>query len=140
MNSASNKGGIFHPKSNMPDERRVFGTKGESRAAAFLKQKGLEMIGSQVRTKYGEIDLICLEGDEVVFVEVKTRRTRGYGHPEEAITPTKFHHMARAAEAYMVEKKWEQRSFRLDVIAIQELEGKEPEIVHFPSIDRACGF
>lgn len=121
------------------DERRVFGTRGESRAAIFLKQKGLRIIGSQVRTKYGEIDLVCFDGNDVVFVEVKTRRSLGYGYPEEAITPAKFRHMARAAEAFMTEKKWEQRPFRLDVVAIRELEGKEPEFTHFQAVDSACG-
>jgi len=139
MNSASGRENIFLPKNNMPDERRIFGTRGESRAAVFLRQKGMQIIGSQVRTPYGEIDLVCLDGGEVVFVEVKTRRTEGYGYPEEAITPAKFRHMARAAEAYLAEKKWEHRPFRLDVVALQELEGKDPEIVHFSSIDSASG-
>lgn len=138
MNNASNKGSISRQRSDM-DERRVFGTRGESRAATFLKQKGLRIVGSQVRTMYGEIDLVCLDGNEVVFVEVKTRRSLGYGYPEEAITPVKFRHMARAAEAFMAEKKWERRQFRLDVVAIRELEGRESEITHFQAIDSACG-
>ncbi len=119
----------------MTDLRREFGTEGEEVAAEFLRGKGMEVMERQARTRFGEIDLVCRDGDEVVFVEVKTRKTDEFGPPETSITPTKFRHMARAAEAYIEERKWEDRPWRLDVVAIQLKETGDPEILHFPAID-----
>lgn len=123
-----------------PDLRRVFGTEGEDVAAAFLEGKGISVLERQARTHFGEIDLVCRDGDEVVFVEVKTRTSEEFGPPEAAITPTKFRHMARAAEAYIEERKWEDRPWRLDVIAIQLKETGDPEILHFPAVDSPHSF
>lgn len=106
------------PRKNNMDPRREFGNAGESRAAEFLAGIGYEVIEKQWRSKFGEIDLICLDGDEVVFVEVKTRASLASGYPEDSVTGKKLRHLELAGEAYLQQVAWEQRPYRFDVIAI----------------------
>ena len=73
----------------MPDERRIFGTRGEDIAAEFLCSKGMKLIDRQARTKHGEIDLVMFDNETVAFVEVKARRSKAFGYPEESITRSK---------------------------------------------------
>jgi putative endonuclease len=123
----------------MADARREFGNAGEDLAASFLVRGGMRVLDRQARTAFGEADLVCEDGDEVVFVEVKARQSDGYGYPEEAITPTKFRHMVAVAEALLSERGWERRYWRLDVVAIRLVSGADPEIVHLKAIDRPYG-
>lgn len=116
------------------DERRKFGNEGEELAAKFLKRQGLKILKTQYRTKFGEIDLVARDGREIVFVEVKTRRTLEFGHPEEAVHPIKLAHMSAAGEYYLREHKCEAAPHRYDVIAIIWPEGETPEILHLKAI------
>lgn len=85
-----------------------------------------------VRTPYGEIDLIVKKDDEIVFVEVKTRSTSSYGFPEASITANKQQHLIDAAEFYFAEKAMNLEEWRIDVIAIRGFPGgPPPEIIHF---------
>lgn len=105
----------------------------------FWYAGGMRVLDRQVRTAFGEVDLVCEDGDEVVFVEVKTRRSDEFGYPEEAVTPAKFRHMVASAEAVLSERGWEARFWRLDVVAIRLLPGADPEIVHLKAVDRPYG-
>lgn len=120
----------------MPDPRRALGDAGEALAAAYLRKKGYKILETQHRTPYGEIDLVCLEADEIVFVEVKTRTSKTFGPPESAITPKKLLHMQRAGEYYLQQRKSAFGPWRIDVVAIL-IVGKQPEIVHFIAVDSA---
>ena len=124
----------------MPHERRLFGTSGEEVAATFLQRQGMKLLFRQKRTRIGEIDLVCLDGETIVFVEVKTRHTPNFGPPQAAITRAKFRHMAGAAQAFLAEQNWLSRPWRLDVAAVDWPPGKEPCIVHFPAIDGPASF
>jgi putative endonuclease len=121
------------------DARREFGDAGENLAASFLVSSGMRLLDRNVNTPFGEVDLLCEDGDEIVFAEVKTRQSDEYGYPEESITPGKFRHMSASAESVLSERGWENRFWRLDVVAIRMLPGKEPEIVHLKAIDRPHG-
>lgn len=121
------------------DPRRRFGNTGEALAAAYLMEKGFVILEAQVRTSFGEIDLIAQQGEEVVFVEVKTRAAESHGFPEESITRTKWRHMCQAAETYLTEHKLEHRPFRIDVVAIRTKGAAETEIVHFEAVDGPYG-
>ncbi len=111
----------------------MFGNQGEAIAEAFLRKKGYEILARQFRVRAGEIDLVAQEGDEVVFVEVKTRRSLAAGHPEESVHMGKLHRMALAAEAFLTQKKWEAKPYRFDVIAITVQNGIE-EIRHIVGV------
>ncbi|HBK35201.1 TPA: YraN family protein [Candidatus Uhrbacteria bacterium] len=117
------------------DARKQFGNKGESLAASFLKEKGMRILTHQYRSPVGEIDLICLDGEELVFVEVKTRSSQVYGFPEESITPKKIQHLLHVAQHYLQQTSVKQLSWRIDVIAISYSKELSPEIMHFPAID-----
>ena len=99
------------------DPRRRFGNEAESLAAEYLKKKGYRILCSQYRTRFGEIDLVAEQGSEIVFVEVKARRTNDFGFPEESVTQAKLEKIFLAGEMYLRETKSE-KEFRVDVIAI----------------------
>lgn len=115
------------------DLRRIFGNKAEDLAAKFLREKGLKIIAKQYKSKFGEIDLIALDGGEVVFVEVKARRTADFGHPEESVTPSKLRKIMAVGDKFLKEKNWEQRLHRIDVVAITYGD-VEPEIHHLEGV------
>jgi len=121
------------------DARKEFGDAGEDLAASYLVQGGMRVLDRQVKTAFGEVDLVCEDKGEIVFVEVKTRQSNEFGYPEEAITPSKFRHMAASAEAVLSERGWENRFWRIDVVAIRLLTDSRPEIVHLKAIDRPYG-
>ncbi len=83
------------------DGRKAFGDRGEDLAAAFFLARDFTLVCRNWRCRSGEIDLVVAKDGVTHFVEVKTRRTATYGHPEEAITPTKLTHLSRAIEAYV---------------------------------------
>lgn len=116
------------------DQRRTFGNSGEALAAGHLERQGLRVLERQYRTNAGEIDLVAQDGEEIVFVEVKTRRGVEYGYPEAAVTRSKLNHIVAAGEFFLRERSLEAQPWRVDVIAIRDLPGGEPEIVHFRGV------
>ncbi len=71
---------------------------GEQAAADYLCQHGYTVTGRNVRTPYGEIDLVAEKEGQIVFVEVKTRTGASFGPPEVAVTPRKQAHMQACAD------------------------------------------
>lgn len=103
-------------------------------AAEYLLSKGMQILRSQYRQPFGEIDLIAQDGDEVVFVEVKSRQTATFGHPEESVTAEKIRHIVRVGERYLCEQTQAEMCWRIDVIAI-EFDHQPPKITHLVNID-----
>lgn len=122
------------------DAQRV-GRWGEELAAGYLRQNGYTLLEQNVRTPYGEIDLVAhyspSDGSSAgepltVFVEVKTRRSSSFGLPEQAVTGKKRAHMLAAAQSYLQAHSDLSGAWRIDVIAIRRVRpGAPPEIVHF---------
>ena len=100
------------------DPRREIGDRGERAAVAFLENRGLEIVDRNWKCSYGEADVVALDGETLVFCEVKTRRATTSGIPEEAVTPAKQRRYARIARVYCSRTDVEYRSIRFDVIAI----------------------
>lgn len=95
------------------------GIAGEQTAAEWLKaQKGMHTLESRYRNKAGEIDLIMLDGETVVFVEVKTRLTASAQEGLLAVDRKKQERIARAAALYLVAKGWQKRFIRFDAVAV----------------------
>lgn len=105
------------------------GQKGEDFAALFLKRKGYRLVGRNVRNKFGEIDLIALDGDTMVFVEVKTRSSNLFGNPYEAVRYDKMKRLSRAAVCYLRDSRWSDRRARFDVLSVIIKNGR-PECEH----------
>lgn len=117
----------------MGDARKIFGTREESRAAGYLLSLGYRILARQYRSRVGEIDLVAKEGDEIVFVEVKARRSLLYGYPEEAVTESKLQKILRMGEYFLREQGCVDASYRVDVIAI-EGEGERAKLTHLKRI------
>jgi len=111
----------------MSRNQRV-GRWGEQAAADFLSERGYQLIARNVRTPYGEIDLIAVKDGFTVFVEVKARTSASFGPPEVAVTPRKQAHMLACAEHYAQQNEIDH--WQVDVIAVEEARGK-PVITHF---------
>jgi len=105
--------------------RLTLGQRGEVHAVEFLKAKGYTLLETNYRTKLGEIDCIFKDGDELVFVEVKTRSSRAFGDPLEAVNQRKWRQITRVAELYLRTVPAE-TPLRFDVIGI--IDGKPPQI------------
>lgn len=99
--------------------KKELGKAGEKFAENHLRKRGLEILETNFRKREGEIDIIALDGEIVVFVEVKTRRSQEFGLPIEAVDEKKQEKIYEIAEAYLAEKGWMERELRFDVFSIQ---------------------
>jgi putative endonuclease len=100
------------------DSRQRLGRWGEDLAARHLVAKGYEVVARNWRCETGELDLVVRDGDCLAFVEVRTRRGRAMGTPEESITAAKQARLSALAEAYVQAHDWP-GYWRLDVVAIE---------------------
>ena len=116
----------------MANERQQLGLEGERLAEAFLRRSGLKTADRRYSTPVGELDLIMRDGSTIVFVEVKTRSSRQWADPEEAVSLPKQRKMARCAQWYLRHKRCEDRPCRFDIVAVILPEDGEPEIEHLP--------
>lgn len=105
----------------MPEKKSVqrsLGMLGEDLAVARLQECGYRIVARNFRCVFGEIDIIAEEGEDLVFVEVKARRGRSYGLPEEAVHKRKQHKLIQVAQYYLAHHGLTERSWRIDVVAI----------------------
>lgn len=100
-------------------KRSETGALGEKIAADYMVERGYAIRERNFRTREGEIDIIADRGDTLVFVEVRTRRSRACGTPEESITRRKKERMVSLAEAYMEDRDGLPQSWRIDVVALE---------------------
>lgn len=105
--------------------KRRLGMQGEEKAVSYLTGHGYKVIGRNYHTRYGEIDIICAKGNDLIFVEVKTRTSLKFGHPEEAITPKKVDHLKKAALIFLSSMNQPYRQIHFDVITILIQDGQE---------------
>lgn len=115
------------------------GDRGESLAAEYLQSQGIRILERQWRGVYGELDLVALDADTVVFVEVKTRASTVAGDPTEAVGVAKQKKITRSALAYLKRRGWLNRRTRFDVVSIL-WNGDTPDVKHFRSAFDATGF
>jgi len=115
---------------------RLKGGIGEGIAAKYLSQKGFQIIETNWRTKYGEIDLIAADGKVLVFVEVKLKVGEDFGTPEEMINKHKIFQVRRTAEYYLLTNNTNYEQQRMDAVAIVvEQNGEVLRINHYENID-----
>lgn len=104
-----------------------FGKSGESLAAVFLRNQGYRIIERNYRTALGEIDIVARDGDTLVFVEVKARRSRRYGPAKGALTAAKRRVISKVAQLYLKTTRQSSVRARFDVVAI-DAAARGPEI------------
>ncbi len=103
---------------------RDYGDFGEIYAIKLLNKNNYQIIERNFRCKIGEIDIIAIKNDTLVFVEVKTRWSKKYGKPEEAVTPSKLRKIKRVGEYYCITNPHLPKKLRVDVVAIEMDRGK----------------
>jgi putative endonuclease len=106
----------------MKGARKNLGQRGEALAAAFMEDQGYVVRERNWRCSAGEIDIVAEDGDCLVFVEVRTRRGRKYGTPEESVTPAKQAKLVEVAQTYLQEHSWDS-DWRIDVVAVEMTSG-----------------
>ena len=104
----------------MRDPRRTLGDEGEGRAEAFLRAQGFRILGRNVRSPLGELDLVADDQGVLVFVEVKRRRTGAFGGAIEAVDARKRAKLVQLAAQYLAQHRIRNRACRFDVILIQD--------------------
>ena len=94
------------------------GRAGEDIAAAYLRSRGMHVVGRNWRCPAGEIDLVAIDGAWLVVCEVKTRRSLVAGEPVEAVTPDKVRRLRRLALAWIEAHDGPRRTVRIDVVSV----------------------
>ncbi len=102
------------------------GTAAEELACRYLEARGLILVTRNFRCRAGELDLIMRDGDQLVFVEVRSRRDSRFGTPAESVTRTKQQRLLRAAAVYLQRQRLD-LPCRFDVLAILHAES-EPQM------------
>jgi putative endonuclease len=111
--------------------KQQIGRWGEDLAKKFLESHGYEILDRNIYTSYGELDIIAQKDDEIVIVEVKTRTTKTFGFPEDAITNQKIQHLIESAQTYLQKEPDVDHHWRIDVITVEG----SPENTSSPKIN-----
>ena len=119
----------------MTMSRVRLGKRGEELASGYLRAAGCGILAANYRCPWGEIDLVARDGEELAFVEVRTRRTATFGSPQESITRRKADHLVAAAQHYLQnharENDGEEIPWRIDLVSIRLTDnGLPPHIDH----------
>ena len=114
------------------------GMLGEQCAAEHLIKKGYEIIGKNVRSRYGEIDVIAKNDEFILFVEVKTRASDYLFRPSEAVTLQKQKKIIKTAQQYLIDNANELQP-RFDVIEIVTVSKNDFRVLEIEHIEDAFG-
>jgi len=109
--------------------RRERGSDGEELAWEHLRNAGYALVERNVRSRFGEIDLVVERQGTLVFVEVRSRTGRHFGTPLESVDPRKQRRLGRLAVAYLARRRLGDRRARFDVIGVEWQDGA-PKIEH----------
>lgn len=102
-------------------EAKESGNLGEQTAARYLQNCGYQILAVNWRFKRWEADIIAKDGDILVFVEVKTRSSLAFGHPDEFVDDHKRKNLRYLAEAYLRYSK-HQGEIRFDIVSVYKKE------------------
>ena len=112
-------GGALLKTNPASEDRRSLGRRGETLAAEYLQKKGYRVLGRNVRAGGVELDLVAAHARTIVFVEVKTRRSRAQGAPELAVDARKRARLVRGAAAWLRDHSARAARVRFDVISCE---------------------
>jgi putative endonuclease len=116
--------------------KQVVGIFGQKLAVDYLRQKQYQILAENYSTRGGEIDIIAQKDGQIIFVEVKTRLSRKYGLPEEAVSESKRQKMEQTAFKYLAENNVKEENFRFDILAIEiDKANKKALIRHHKNIE-----
>ncbi|MDR1398522.1 MAG: YraN family protein [Treponema sp.] len=115
------------------------GQAGEDQAAAFLEAAGLHIIVRNVRSMYGEIDLVARDGDTIVFVEVKAWSTYGIEELRYGLSRRKRWRIIETAKYFLaMNREYSSMAVRFDVVFIRSMKPRmdqpvQPAVTHLVS-------
>lgn len=115
------------------NEKRKRGDFGELFAQRHLEKLGYRLIERGYTTRFGEIDLIMLDGDFVVFVEVKTRKNADFGEAREFVSAAKQKRCRTTAQIWLLDHESDELQPRFDVVEVYAPDGaqtREPRLIH----------
>lgn len=112
------------------DPRRLFGQEGEAEAERYLRRKGYRIVARNLRSSLGELDLVAEDGQVLVFVEVKARRTGRFGGAIHAVHWQKQQKLIRLAAQFLAQRHWMDRSCRFDVVLLEATESGRLQVEH----------
>lgn len=99
-------------------QKHEIGKLGEDISCKYLQSLGYKILERNFLCKQGEIDIICIDKKELVFIEVKTRTNRNYGQPVDAVNTPKQKHIYNAVKYYVYARNLEDEYIRIDVIEV----------------------
>ena len=112
------------------DARQVRGRHGEQAAEEFLRAQGYTILARNYRVSFGEVDVIALDRQTLVFVEVRSHTGESFGDPLASVNVRKQRQIAKAALHYLTRNGLLEREARFDVIGIRWEEGGQARISH----------
>jgi putative endonuclease len=114
-------------------DHNTTGITGEAMAVDYLSKKGFTILHQNWRHSHWEVDIIAQHERVLHFVEVKTRRTKKFGHPEEAVSKKKIQNLINAAEEYLYQfPQWQRIQF--DILSITILKGQPAEYFYIEDV------
>ncbi|MEM8945095.1 MAG: YraN family protein [Planctomycetota bacterium] len=121
-------------------EPKSLGERGEQAAARFLRRIGYKIVFTRHRLRFGEVDIIAVDGQTVVFIEVKTRRDAALGRPAEAVDYQRQQRQTRAALAFLKSHGLLEYASRFDVVeVVWPHEHRRPMIRHLTGAFQPVG-
>jgi putative endonuclease len=116
--------------------QKKIGDRGEAIAAVYLQDKGYLVLEENYHSMYGELDLIALDRQDLVFVEVKTRTSTRFGFPEMSVTPDKLEKIQKTGLMWLQEHPEAPDDWRIEVLGILLDKNQNLiEIKHYETID-----
>ena len=107
-------------------QHNVTGSMGEEMAVQYLQQNGFVLLHQNWRHSHWEVDVIAHKNNVLHFIEVKTRRTKKFGHPEESVNKKKIQNLVNASEEYLYQNpEWKRIQF--DILSITILKNQPAE-------------
>lgn len=113
---------------------RSLGQRGEQYVARWLKRQGYKIVAGGKRTRYGELDIVAVLGETIVFVEVKTRAAHELSDAAAAVDEEKQRRLVRTALAFLKQHGLLEYPVRFDVVALVWPAGaRQPQLMHIPN-------
>lgn len=113
---------------------RSVGDYGEQVACRYLEDRGYVVVDRNWRCDQGELDIVALHRDTLVFCEVKTRRSSRYGSPVEAVVPAKAARLRRLAMRWLRDHDLHRREVRIDVLGVRVQRSGAAEVEHLRGV------
>ena len=115
----------------MPSAKTKLGNQGEIAARRLLESQGYRILECNYRCRYGEIDIVAMDGNCTVFVEVRTKRSESFGTPEESLSKAKQRRLTMTALTYLQACETPPTDWRIDLVSVRLPMGSgSPRIDH----------